>query len=60
MFNNIFKYGGIALVMLYGTTALFGWEFLQPERESVHAAELRHKSGGTPRSFWFFGSRGGK
>ncbi|MGE3807808.1 MAG: hypothetical protein AB7K24_24355 [Gemmataceae bacterium] len=60
MFNTIFKYTGITLLLLYSVTGLFGWEFFEPSRESHEAAEQRHKTGATPRSFWFFGSRGGK
>lgn len=60
MLNKLFIGFGTALLLFYSATALFGWEYFAPTRETRQAAEARHRTGTMPRSFWFFGSRGGK
>jgi hypothetical protein len=59
MLNKVYVVLGTALLGLYTTASLMGWEIGSPSRETPQQAAARHASGGS-RFFWISSYRGGK
>jgi hypothetical protein len=58
MFRKLYLAFGIGVVLLYGTAALFGWEFGTPSRTTL-PPDAR-QGGYRSFHFWHYGFRGGK
>ena len=59
MLNKIYLILGICVVVFYGLTGFFGWEFFTSQRRQL-PSEVRSSSGIRSHNYWHDGYHGGK